>query len=59
MVTAAANRTPSELLKQLKEGGRMVIPIGNELIQELQVITKQEDKYARKSLGSCRFVPLK
>ena len=51
IVTAGAPEIPNELLKQLKVGGRLVIPIGNKS-QIMLRITKQE------KFGNFRFVPL-
>lgn len=42
MVTAAAELIPEELVEQLDEEGRMVIPIGPRDLQELQMITKDK-----------------
>lgn len=58
IVTAAAPRVPQSLLDQLRDGGRLVIPVGSRYDQDLLVITKQGDKTATVNLGGCRFVPL-
>ncbi|RLE81389.1 MAG: protein-L-isoaspartate O-methyltransferase [Thermoprotei archaeon] len=59
LVTASAPRIPETLIKRLKVGGRMVIPIGGTFIQELIVVDKvAEDKYITKSRGGCVFVKL-
>lgn len=58
IVTAAAPRVPQRLLDQLKDGGRIVIPVGTRWDQELVVVTKSGDCITRASLGGCRFVPL-
>ncbi|MCD6310418.1 MAG: protein-L-isoaspartate(D-aspartate) O-methyltransferase [Candidatus Eremiobacteraeota bacterium] len=59
IVTAAASRLPKELVKQLKDGGRMVIPIGQSPFnQYLWKITKQGDEVVKESLGPVIFVPL-
>ncbi|GGK06024.1 hypothetical protein GCM10007063_30600 [Lentibacillus kapialis] len=42
MVTASVSRIPAELLEQLTAGGRMIIPVGNERHQVLQMIEKDE-----------------
>ena len=58
VVTAAAPGTPHALLEQLREGGRLVIPVGSRSEQELLVVTKHADGVTQRSLGPCRFVPL-
>jgi len=58
MVTAGAAKIPQPLLDQLADGGRMIIPIGDRMSQELIRITRDKDHYDRKSLGGCRFVDL-
>ena len=57
-VTAGAPEVPLELLDQLAEGGRVVIPVGGRAIQELVRITKTAEGAVRNNLGGCRFVPL-
>jgi len=58
IVSAAAPRVPPALFAQMREAGRMVIPIGPPEIQELQLITKQEAGPVIRVLEGCRFVPL-
>lgn len=58
IVTAGAPRAPRELLDQLADGGRLVIPVGSQNEQDLLKITKREDKILVDNLGPCRFVPL-
>ncbi|MHC4873524.1 MAG: protein-L-isoaspartate(D-aspartate) O-methyltransferase [Planctomycetota bacterium] len=60
IVTCAAGQIPPPLLKQLKPGGRMIIPVGGRFsIQQLMLIEKDIDNNIRsKSLMSVRFVPL-
>jgi len=43
LVTAAAEEPPAALIEQLEPGGRMVIPIGGQEVQQLSVIEKAED----------------
>ena len=43
LVTAAAREAPQPLLEQLAPGGRMVIPIGSEDVQQLSVVEKKGD----------------
>mgnify|MGYP001336618469 FL=1 len=61
MVTAAARVLPEELVEQLANGGRMVIPIGPPLqLQELKLITKTDDGDIQiKTAGWVKFVELK
>jgi protein-L-isoaspartate(D-aspartate) O-methyltransferase len=58
MVTAGAPKVPDPLLKQLADGGRMIIPIGNKYSQDLIMVTRVEDRFLEKNLGGCRFVDL-
>ena len=58
IVTAGAPEIPNELLKQLKVGGRLVIPIGNKSQTMLRVIKKSNTKYKKEKFGNFRFVPL-
>jgi protein-L-isoaspartate(D-aspartate) O-methyltransferase len=58
IVSAAAAEVPRALLKQLAEGGRMIIPVGAVDSQQLQLI-RMESSQPRISLHElCRFVPL-
>jgi protein-L-isoaspartate(D-aspartate) O-methyltransferase len=60
LVTAAAPRLPEMLVDQLREGGRLVVPVGSRLTQQLRVYEKQEGELVKKeSMGSVRFVPMK
>ncbi|MEJ2587650.1 MAG: protein-L-isoaspartate(D-aspartate) O-methyltransferase [Deltaproteobacteria bacterium] len=58
IVTAGAPNIPQPLLDQLKEGGRMVIPVGNRFSQDLIQVTKRKGHTTQRSLGGCRFVNL-
>jgi protein-L-isoaspartate(D-aspartate) O-methyltransferase len=58
VVSAAAPQIPSSLLEQLREGGRMVIPVGPAHAQELQLVRKQAGQPVVATLEGCRFVPL-
>ncbi len=57
-VSAAAPQIPTSLFQQLKEDGRMVIPIGPEAAQQLQLVRKTQGVPAITVLEPCRFVPL-
>jgi protein-L-isoaspartate(D-aspartate) O-methyltransferase len=60
IVTAAADHIPPSLLRQLRPGGRMVIPIGPvHATQRLVLVTKDdEEKVRTRSVLPVRFVPL-
>ena len=58
IVTAGAPDIPDELLDQLAEGGRMVIPVGPRYAQELCKLTKRREGVSVRNLGGCRFVDL-
>ena len=58
IVSAAAPELPQALFEQLKEGGRLVIPVGPAEAQFLQLVTKEEGKPVLSEQIPCRFVPL-
>jgi protein-L-isoaspartate(D-aspartate) O-methyltransferase len=60
VVTAAANNIPPPLIKQLKPGGRMVIPVGSAfMVQQLVLVEKDsKGKLTLKQILPVRFVPL-
>ncbi len=60
LVTAAAPAVPEPLIKQLRPGGIMLIPVGSiSLFQNLLKITKESDgKTKEENLGGVAFVPL-
>lgn len=60
IVTAASDHIPPPLLKQLKPGGRMVIPVGSRfMVQHLVLVTKgADDNILTEQLLPVRFVPL-
>ena len=60
MVTAAATYIPPPLIKQLKPGGKMIIPIGGVFqVQRLMLITKKQDgTLVSENIIPVRFVPL-
>lgn len=58
MVTAAPEEVPQELLDQMAEGGRMVIPVGKGRdVQELRYIKRTEDGFESRTLEAVSFVP--
>lgn len=59
LVTAGAPYIPEELKSQLKIGGRLVIPVGDEKRQEMNVITRiSENEFKSEKHGGFVFVPL-
>lgn len=58
IVTAGAPEVPQALLAQLKIGGRLVIPVGEEDQIMTLIIRKSDKEFERKELGVFRFVPL-
>ena len=58
LVTAAPEELPEELLTQLAEGGRMVIPIGPSGHQRLFYFERQGEDYTHEALDWVSFVPL-
>ena len=58
LVSAAASEVPPMLFDQLREGGRMMMPVGPAFSQELQLIRKVGGQPETQSLEGCRFVPL-
>jgi protein-L-isoaspartate(D-aspartate) O-methyltransferase len=57
IVTAAPEEVPAPLIDQLKEGGRLVIPVGS-INQELMVIVKDKKGITRRTTIPVRFVPM-
>ncbi|WP_129595520.1 protein-L-isoaspartate(D-aspartate) O-methyltransferase [Seramator thermalis] len=59
IVTSASEYIPPPLIKQLKDKGRMIIPVGSPFsVQNLMLVEKSGDKIRTKSLIPVRFVPL-
>ena len=58
LVTAGAPAVPPALPGQLAEGGRLVVPVGNEKIQDIVTIVRRGDLYEQEHGMACRFVPL-
>jgi len=58
IVTAGAPEVPAKLLDQLAEGGRMIVPVGNQHSQDLIKILKDKRGVHKSNLGGCRFVKL-
>ncbi|MEQ8483422.1 MAG: protein-L-isoaspartate(D-aspartate) O-methyltransferase [Pseudomonadales bacterium] len=58
LVTAAPPEVPQALLDQLAPGGRMVVPVGGDGVQELQVYDRTEQGMRVETVEYVRFVPL-
>jgi len=58
IVTCAPRKIPPPLIEQLKEGGRMVIPLGGRFNQTVYHVTKQDGKLITKELRPTLFVPM-
>lgn len=59
MITAAINHIPPPLLKQLTEGGRLILPLGNPFsYQNLTLVTKTGGNFVTKQITGVLFVPM-
>lgn len=58
VVSAGAPRVPPALLEQLRDGGRMMIPVGGADAQALLMVRKEDGAPIMTQLEGCRFVPL-
>jgi len=58
IVTCAPTDIPQPLKEQLKEGGRMIIPVGGSIVQELALLEKKKGKLEKKVVAPVRFVPM-
>lgn len=58
LTTAAAPEIPKRYIEQLKIGGRLVIPVGEEYSQTLVKIIKTKEGIIKQEMGGCRFVKL-
>ena len=59
LVAAAAPQTPKPLLEQLKDDGRLVLPIGGKGMQNLQVWSRRGDNFCQETVTAVSFVPLR
>jgi protein-L-isoaspartate(D-aspartate) O-methyltransferase len=57
LVTAAAPRIPEPLKQQLRDGGRLLLPLGDDW-QELVVVTRHGDRFDERRVLAVRFVPM-
>ena len=58
IVTCAPEHVPQPLIDQLKEGGRMIVPVGESGAQELYLLEKRAGKIERRAVLPVRFVPM-
>jgi len=58
IVTCAPDRVPQPLVDQLKDGGRMVIPVGDRIAQELYLLEKKNGQLKQSATLPVRFVPM-
>ncbi|MDI6889805.1 MAG: protein-L-isoaspartate(D-aspartate) O-methyltransferase [Thermodesulfovibrionales bacterium] len=59
IITAAANHIPPPLIKQLKEGGRLIIPLGSTVYyQVLTLVAKRKGELDVEQIGPVAFVPM-
>ena len=59
MITASANHIPPPLIKQLREGGRLILPLGSTLFhQTLTLVTKEKGDLKMEQREAVVFVPL-
>ena len=58
LTTAAPRAVPQELVEQLRVGGRLVIPVGDDRRQQLSVVTRTETGFEVREVEPARFVPL-
>ncbi|RUM34031.1 MAG: protein-L-isoaspartate O-methyltransferase [Desulfobulbus sp.] len=58
LVTAGGPKIPEPLVEQLADPGRLVIPVGEQNVQDLQLVTKQDGEVQIRTLEQVRFVSL-
>ncbi|MFO7655909.1 MAG: protein-L-isoaspartate(D-aspartate) O-methyltransferase [Bacteroidales bacterium] len=58
IVTCAPTHVPEPLVKQLKEGGKMIIPVGGSEVQHLVLLKKSKGRLIQHSVLPVRFVPM-
>lgn len=58
LVTCAPDHVPQPLVAQLKEGGRMIIPVGEFGDQNLYLLEKRSGQVERRAILPVRFVPM-
>jgi len=58
IITAASRVVPSPLIEQLREGGKLILPLGGSLSQVLTLFEKKKDSFEPRQICDCVFVPL-
>jgi len=58
IITAASPRIPLPLIEQLKENGKLILPLGESFSQVLTLVEKKKDKLDSVQVCGCVFVPL-
>ena len=60
IITCGAREVPKQLLQQLKTGGVMVIPVGDETQEMLRIVKmgEKENEFLQQRYGNCNFVPM-
>lgn len=58
IVTCAPNKVPQSLIQQLKENGRMIVPVGTGMDQQLYLLEKKNGQLAQTAILPVRFVPM-
>ncbi len=58
IVTCAPDKIPPDLVAQLRDGGRMIIPVGGGMSQELVLLRKHGDSIEKQAILPVRFVPM-
>ncbi|HPP30094.1 MAG TPA: protein-L-isoaspartate(D-aspartate) O-methyltransferase [bacterium] len=59
IVTAAGPEIPPSLYNQLKEGGSIIMPVGDRYFQDLILVKKLGNRMEKKNFGGCQFVLLR
>jgi len=59
MITASVDHIPPPLLSQLKDGGKLILPLGNPFsYQHLTLVTKQGEDFSVQQIVGVLFVPM-
>jgi protein-L-isoaspartate(D-aspartate) O-methyltransferase len=59
LVAAAAPKAPKALLEQLEDGGRLILPVGGQGMQILEIWGRNGDEFSKKAETAVAFVPLR